>query len=45
MARFEQFVEELLDFLLTRLDEVGFERLVAHEPRRMAAGYMFTDRG
>ncbi|MGY0060637.1 hypothetical protein ACWY4P_29540 [Streptomyces sp. LZ34] len=45
MARFEGFVEELLDFLLTRLDEAGFERLVAHEPKRMGASYIFTGGG
>jgi hypothetical protein len=33
------FVEELLDFLLTRLDEADFARLVAHEPQRMSAAY------
>ncbi|MEU7743443.1 hypothetical protein [Nonomuraea sp. NPDC049158] len=45
MARFEPFVEELLDFLLTRLDEAGFERLVVHEPRRMCAPYIFSGGG
>ncbi|MEU0808220.1 hypothetical protein [Streptomyces sp. NPDC005970] len=45
MARFERFVEELLDFLLTRLDEAGFERLVAHEPERMFASHIFSDGG
>lgn len=45
MARFEPFVEELLDFLLKRLDEAGFERLVVHEPRRMYAPYIFSGGG
>ncbi|WP_067823495.1 hypothetical protein [Actinomadura kijaniata] len=45
MARFERFVEELLDFLLMRLDEEGFERLVVHEPQRMSAAHMFTGGG
>ncbi|MEV0386441.1 hypothetical protein [Nonomuraea sp. NPDC050643] len=45
MARFEPFVEELLDFLLRRLDEAGFERLVVHEPRRMCAPYIFSGGG
>ena len=40
VARFERFVEELLDFLLTRLDEAGFEQLVVHEPQRMVAAHM-----
>lgn len=45
VARFEKFVEQLLDFLLTRLDEAGFERLVAHEPRRMCAPFIFSGDG
>jgi hypothetical protein len=36
---FDHFVEELLGFLLTRLDEVGFAWLVTHEPQRMGAAY------
>ncbi|MGW2324301.1 hypothetical protein ACWC5C_00890 [Streptomyces sp. NPDC001700] len=39
MARYDRFVEELLAFLLTRIDEDGLVRLVAHEPRRMSAPY------
>ncbi|NBE97254.1 hypothetical protein FE391_26150 [Nonomuraea sp. KC401] len=39
MDRYDRFVEELLDFLLIRLDETGFAQLVAHEPKRMIAGY------
>ncbi|GAA2070797.1 hypothetical protein [Actinomadura alba] len=39
MARYNRFVEELLDFLLIRLDETGFARLVVHEPKRMSAAY------
>ncbi|MEV5720719.1 hypothetical protein AB0L41_43225 [Amycolatopsis mediterranei] len=39
MPRYERFVEELLGFLLARLDEPGFARLVAHEPKRMMAAY------
>ncbi|MFD7505737.1 hypothetical protein [Streptomyces sp. NPDC059850] len=39
MPRYDRFVEELLDFLLTRVDEDGLARLVAHEPRRMHAAY------
>ncbi|MFC4010885.1 hypothetical protein ACFOY2_26905 [Nonomuraea purpurea] len=32
-------MEELLDFLLMRLDESGFAQLLAHEPRLMAVSY------
>ncbi|MEU7742126.1 hypothetical protein [Nonomuraea sp. NPDC049158] len=39
MYRYDRFVEELLDFLLMRLDETGFARLIAHEPKRMIAEY------
>ncbi|GAB3984409.1 hypothetical protein GCM10029978_094020 [Actinoallomurus acanthiterrae] len=45
MARFDRYVEELLDFLLTRLDEPGFDRLLVHEPRRMSAAYVETGGG
>ena len=45
MARFDPYVEELLDFLLTRLDEPGFDRLLAHEPRRIPAAYVETGGG
>ncbi|MET9245381.1 hypothetical protein [Nonomuraea sp. NPDC003709] len=45
MARYERFVEELLDFLLMRLDETGFAQLVAHEPRRMYAAYIESGGG
>ncbi|SEH01025.1 hypothetical protein SAMN05444920_118214 [Nonomuraea solani] len=45
MTRFEPYVEELLDFLLKRLDEAGFERLLVHEPRRMYAPYIFSGGG
>ncbi|WP_284745994.1 hypothetical protein [Amycolatopsis sp. RTGN1] len=39
MPRYDHFVEELLGFLLARLDEPGFARLVTHEPQRMTAAY------
>ncbi|TDE28566.1 hypothetical protein [Actinomadura sp. 6K520] len=45
MARFEHLVEELLDFLMMRLDERDLERLVVHEPQRISAAYMFTEDG
>lgn len=45
MARFDRSVEELLNFLLTRLDKSGFERLVAHEPKRTAAAYFESGGG
>jgi hypothetical protein len=38
-------VEELLDFLLARLDKIGFARLVVHEPKRMYAAYIETGGG
>jgi len=38
-------MEELLAFLLMRLDETGFEQLVAHEPKPMAAPYIETAGG
>ena len=40
-----EWIEELLSFLLMRLDETGFEQLVAHEPKRMAAPYIETAEG
>lgn len=39
MAGHDRSVDELLDFLLTRLDETRFPQLVAHEPKRMVASY------
>ncbi|WP_255954507.1 hypothetical protein [Streptomyces odontomachi] len=45
MARHAPWIEELLGFLLMRLDEAGFERLVAHEPRTMPAPYIETAGG
>ncbi|HWO66263.1 MAG TPA: hypothetical protein VNO31_40145 [Umezawaea sp.] len=38
-------MEELLDFLLSRLDEAGFTGLVDHEPRRMYATFWLRDGG
>lgn len=38
-------VEELLDFLLTRIDESGLTELVDHEPRRMYATYLCWSSG
>ncbi|MEV6592553.1 hypothetical protein [Streptomyces acidicola] len=45
MARHALWIEELLGFLLMRLDETGFEQLVAHEPKRMTAPYIETAGG
>ncbi|MFJ1886947.1 hypothetical protein [Streptomyces sp. NPDC088137] len=45
MARHALWVEDLLGFLLMRLDETGFEYLVAHEPRAMWAPYIETAGG
>jgi hypothetical protein len=39
MAGHHRSVDELLDFLLMRLDETRFAQLVAHEPKRMVASY------
>ncbi|AEM85640.1 hypothetical protein [Streptomyces violaceusniger] len=40
MPRYDRFTEELLGFLLTRLDdESDLEHLVTHEPRRISAAY------
>ena len=39
MPRYDPFVEEVLGFLLERVDEGGFGLLVAHEPRRKSAAY------
>ena len=39
MAGYDRFVEELLGFLLVRLGETGFARLVTHEPTRISAAY------
>jgi hypothetical protein len=36
VARFDRFVEESLDVLLSRLDETGVERLADHEPKRIS---------
>ena len=45
MAGNDRYVEELLNFLLERLDETGFAQLVAHEPKRMYAAYIFSGGG
>jgi len=45
VVRLDPFVEELLGFLLTRIDEKGFNHLVAHEPRGTAAPYLETGGG
>lgn len=45
MASHDRDTEELLAFLLTRLDETGFASLVDHEPKRVAAGYIETAGG
>lgn len=49
MPRFRPYEEELLDFLLTRLDEADdeadFACLVTHEPKQMMAAYMETGGG
>ena len=39
MPVFDEFVEQLLGFLLTKLDEADFAWLITHEPRRMSAAY------
>ena len=39
MPRSDPVVEELLGFLLTRLDGASFESLATHEPKRMTAAY------
>jgi hypothetical protein len=45
VAVFSSFTEELLNFLLMRVDETGLELLVVHEPNRMSAGYLESGGG
>ncbi|MFI1098511.1 hypothetical protein [Streptomyces sp. NPDC020917] len=45
MGRHAPWVEELLGFLLTRVDETGFGHLMAHEPSAMSAPYIETAGG